>query len=133
MADTAFNFASQVASMGGHVAQFVADSVGSAGIVTAPTAGATVTWIQAPQNGRYSVQIVYAYEPSSPAAAGRPNNLALRVDGTAVTSLTHLASVSATYAATVILTVTSVNWIALNSIATDTGRHSGGLILSKIG
>lgn len=131
MAYTPFAFASQVASMGGHVAQFVADSIGSAGLVTAPTAGATVTWIQAPQNGRYSVQITYAVEPLN--SAGRPNNLALRVDGTAVTSLTHLASSSAAYLATVILTVTSVNWIALNAIAADTARYSGGLILSKMG
>jgi hypothetical protein len=131
VAYTAFSFASQVASLGGHVAQFVADSVGSAGVVSAPTAGATVTWLQAPQNGRYSVQITYGYEPASGPA--KVNNLRLQVDGTSVGSLTHLAAVSSTYAATVILTVTSVNWISLNAISADTGRYVGGLLLSKLG
>jgi len=134
VAYTVFGATTQVASMGGHVAQFVADSIGSAGFVSAPTAGATVTWIQAPQNGRYSVQVTYGYEPVlPPGEAAKINNLRLQVDGTSVGSLTHLASVSATYAATVILTVTTQNWISLNAITGSTGRYVGGLILSKLG
>lgn len=121
--------------MGPHVAQFTLDSVGSAGTVAAPTAGATVTWIQAPQNGRYSVQVAYGYEPGLQDTPGaKRNNLLLQVDGTSVGSLTHLASVTATYAATLILTVTAAMWISLNVISPDTlGRYSGGLILSKLG
>ena len=134
MAYTRFAFGQPTASMGGHVGQFVADSIGSAGFVSAPTAGATVTWIQAPQNGRYSVQVTYGVEPTfGIVAQTKFNNLVLQVDTTAVTSLTHLATVTATYAATVILTVTSVNWIGLNVISGDTGaRYAGGLILSKL-
>mgnify|MGYP001580898241 CR=1 FL=1 len=122
--------------MGPHVAQFTLDSVGSAGVVAAPTAGATVTWLQAPQNGRYAVQITYGYEPGGiiPGPQTKVNNLRLQVDGTSVSSLTHLGSVSATYAATVILTVTAANWISLNVISPDAGsRYVGGLILSKLG
>lgn len=123
------------ASMGGHVGQFVLDSVGSAGFVAAPAAGATVTWIQAPQNGRYSVQLLWAYQPTlSTDPQSKQNNLRLQVDGTAVTSLTHLATASSTYAATVILTVTTSNWISLNVISGDAnGRYLGNLILSKLG
>lgn len=126
------------ASMGGHVSQFVLDSVGSAGFVASPATGATVTWLQAPQNGRYSVQVFYGVEPAatsgSPTFQAKFNNLQLQVDGTSVGSLTHLAVVSATYAATVILTVTAQNWIGLNVITKDTGaRYTGGLILSKLG
>lgn len=134
MAYTAFGAATQVASMGGHVAQFVADSLGSAGFVAAPASGATVTWLQAPQNGRYSVQVLYGVEPALPVVGvARLNNLRLQVDGTSIGSLTHLAVVSATYAVTVILTVTKDNWIGLNVITTDTARYTGGLLLSKLG
>lgn len=133
MAYTVFGATTQVASMGGHVAQFVADSVGSAGFVTAPAAGDTVVWLQAPQNGRYSVQMFWGYEPAVPFTNAKLNNLRLQVDGTAVGSLTHLAMVSATYAATVILTVTASNWISLNAISASTGRYTGGLLLSKLG
>jgi len=122
------------ASMGGHVSQFVLDSRSSAGFVTTPDADATVTWMQAPQNGRYSVQVTYGYEPVlPPGQAAKLNNLRLQVDGTSIGSLTHLASVSATYAATLILTVTTENWISLNVITGSTGRYVGGLILSKLG
>lgn len=135
MAYTAFNATSPTASMGGHVGQFIADSVGSAGFVAAPAAGATVTWIQAPQNGRYSVQLLWAYQPTLPTdPQSKTNNLRLQVDGTAVTSLTHLATASATYAATAILTVVTTNWISLNVISGDAnGRYTGNLILSKLG
>lgn len=119
--------------MGGHVAQFVLDSVGSAGVVTSPAAGATITWIQAPQNGRYSVQLAYGYEPAAAGIENRVNNVRLQVDGTVVSSLTHLGTVSATYAATVILTVTAAHWIGLNVITVDTARYTGGMILSKLG
>ena len=125
------------ASMGGHIGQFVLDSVGSAGFVSAPAAGATVTWLRAPQNGRYSVQLTYGIEPGGSGTPGdqrKINNLRLQVDGTAVGSLTHLGSVSSTYAATVILTVTAENWISLNVISGDAStRYTGGMILSRLG
>lgn len=137
MAYTAFGLSSPAVSMGGHVAQFIADSVGSAGFVSAPAAGATVVWLQAPQNGRYSVQLTYGYEPTAvalPQTQLKFNNLRLQVDGTSVGSLTHLAMVSASYAATVILTVTSLNWIGINVITGDANaRYTGGLLLSKLG
>lgn len=132
MAYSAFSFTSPTASMGGHVGQFVADSLGSAGLVSSPASGATITWLQAPQNGRYSVQLTWGLSGSAPSS--RPNNVRLQVDTTAVTSLVMLAGTSGTYAATVILTVVSTNWIGLNVITGDTGAtYVGNILLSKLG
>jgi hypothetical protein len=132
VAYTRFAFSSPTASMGGHVGQFVADSVGSAGFVSSPANGATITWIQAPQNGRYSAQLLWGLSGSAPAS--RLNNVQLQVDTTVVSSLIMLAATSGVYAATVVLTVVSTNWVALNVITGDSGAtYVGNILLSKLG
>lgn len=120
-------------SQGGmHVRQFMNDSVGSTSFVTAPAAGATVTWLFVPISATYSVQLLYGYG-ALPAPGGAPNNIRLQVGNVTVTSLTMLNAASTLQALTVILTVTNDQSIGLNAINTDAGQMVGSIIATQVG
>lgn len=121
-----------IVGAGAIVRQFVLSTVGSTSLVTAPAAGATITWLQVPQDGEYSVQL--AYGVSGVPLSTRNNNVRLQVDATTVTSLILQAGVatSASYQATVVLKVTSQNWIALNVITGDAAQYVGSILATRM-
>lgn len=121
-----------ITGAGGLVRQFCLSTVGSTSFVSAPAAGATVTWMRMPQDGEYSVQLQYFSRPLDFSTTPRLNNIRLQVDGTVVSSLIMLSS-NTMYAATVVLKVLSTNWVALNVITGD-GNHQyhGSLLATRM-
>ncbi len=115
-----------ITGAGGLVRQFVLSTTGSTSFVASPAALATITWLQVPQDGEYSVQLQYGL--TGQGQTFRLNNIRLPIDSTAITSLILLSSATV-HAATVILKVTSGNWIALNVISADPGLIYHGSIL----
>ncbi len=118
---------------GGHVRQFVNDSISSSSMtVAAPGAGSTVTFLVVPITGTYSVQLLYGYVAGTPAATS-PNNIRLQVQNVTISSLTMLALVNTMQAATFILTVLRGQSIGLNVINTDVAQVGGTIIATQMG
>lgn len=117
---------------GGHVRQFVNDSVGSTSVVLAPAAGGTVTFLVVPITGTYSVQLLYGYG-AVPAPSGAPNNIQLQVQSQVIASLTMLNVASTLQSFTVILTALQGQSFGLNAINTDAGQMVGTIIATQMG
>lgn len=128
---TAPTFASPPVFGGGAlVNQFSLSSVASTSLVSSPAAGATITWLQVPQDGKYSVQLVYGTLSGQPV---RQNNVRLQVGNVTVTSLVQVAVVSTIQLATLILSVPSEQFIGLNVITGDAGAtYTGSIIATKL-
>jgi hypothetical protein len=116
---------------GSHTRQFVNDTIGSTGLVTAPAAGTTVTFVVVPISGTYSVQLTYGY--AGPPSPNQTNNFRVQVQAIAITSLAMLPVNSTVLTATVILTVGAGQSIGLNAIVADTGQMVGSIYATQMG